>query len=354
NRRKDGSLFPVEVRICAITLAGRPYGLALTRDMTKRKEAEDALRDSEERFRGTFENAGVAIGHANFEGRLLRFNEKLCSIVGYSREELLRKTFQDLTYPEDLPVSLDRIARLRRGEFPNYSLEKRYVRKDGFPVWVDLSVSLQRDAAGAPAYLIAIIQDISERKRLEGELRRAKEAAGAANPAQSRLPAPVTHEVRTPLNAILGMNELALDTPVTEHQRKYLTVVQSSAEALLLVIDDLLDFSRIEAGKLDLDRGPFSLRAVVNDTMRSLALRAHRKGLELVGRIHPDVPDAVVGDAGRLRQGLTNLVGNALKFTDEGEVVVGVALAGGNGPGPGGPPDPPAPPCTPLLSARDS
>src|SRR5262249_1747810 len=170
NRRKDGSLFPVEVRIRAITFAGRPYGLALTRDMTERREAEDALRDSEERFRGTFENAGVAIGHAEFDGRLLRFNEKLCSIVGYTREELLRKTVQDLTYPEDLPVSLDRIARLRRGEFPSYSLEKRYVRKDGSPVWVDLSASIQRDAAGAPAYLIAIIQDISERKRLEGEL----------------------------------------------------------------------------------------------------------------------------------------------------------------------------------------
>src|SRR5262249_35054961 len=121
--------------------------------------------------------------------------------------------------------------------------------------------------------------------------------------------------------------ELALETPVTEQQRKYLTVVQSSAEALLLVIDDLLDFSKIEAGKLGLDWAPFSLRAVVNEPLRSLALRAHRKGLELVGRIHPDVPDGVVGDAGRLRQVLTNLVGNALKFTDGGEVLVGVALA---------------------------
>jgi two-component system, sensor histidine kinase and response regulator len=164
----------------------------------------------------------------------------------------------------------------------------------------------------------------------------------------------VSHEVRTPLNAILGMNELALETPVTEQQRKYLTVVQSSAEALLLVIDDLLDFSKIEAGKLGLDRVPFSLRAVVNDTLRSLALRAHRKGLELVGRIEPDVPDAVVGDAGRLRQVLTNLVGNALKFTDEGEVVVDAALAEENGPGPGEPLDLPAPPCTLLFSVRDT
>src|SRR5262249_51437869 len=201
-------------------------------------------------------------------------------------------TFQNITYPDDLAVSLDQVARLRRGEFPSYSLEKRYVRKDGSPVWIDLSVSLQRDAAGAHAYMISIIQDISERKRLEGELRRAMEAAEAASRAKSDFLAHVSHEVRTPLNAILGMNELALDTAVTDHQRKYLTVVQSSAEALLLVINDLLDFSKIEAGKLELDRATFSLRAVVNDAMRSLALRAHRKGLELGGRIHPAVPAA--------------------------------------------------------------
>jgi PAS domain S-box-containing protein len=336
--------------------AGRPTRFVGTRiDITERKAAEDALRASEERFRGTFENAGVGIAHADFEGRWLRLNEKLCAIVGYTREELLGKTFQDITYPEDLPASLEHVTRLRQGEVPSYSLEKRYVRKDGALVWVDLSVSLQRDAAGTPAYMIAIIQDISERKRLEGELRRAMEAAEAASRAKSEFLAHVSHEVRTPLNAILGMNELALDTPVTEQQRKYLTVVQSSADALLEVINDLLDFSKIEAGKLELDRAMFSLRAVLNETLRSLALRAHRKGLELVGRIHADVPDAFVGDAGRLRQVLANLVGNAIKFTAEGEVVVEVAaLAEENGPRHSERLDPESPPCTLLFSVRDT
>jgi PAS domain S-box-containing protein len=347
--------------------AGRPsrmIGMAL--DVTERKAAEDALRESEERFRGTFENAGVGIAHADFEGRWLRVNEKLCAIVGYTREELLHKTFQDITHPADLPASLDHVARLRRGEFPSYSLEKRYVRKDGSPVWVDLSVSLQRDAAGTPAYSIAIIQDNSERKRLEGELRQAKEAAEAANRAKSEFLAHVSHEIRTPLNAILGMNELALDAAVTDQQRKYLAVMQSAAEGLLDVINDLLDFSKIEAGKLELDQATFSLRTVVNDTLRSLALRAHRKGLELVGRIRPDVPDAFVGDAGRLRQVLTNLVGNAVKFTEEGEVVVEVvALAEENGRGRGnrvdpeanvscGPLEPKSPPCALFFSVRDT
>jgi PAS domain S-box-containing protein len=164
-----------------------------------------------------------------------------------------------------------------------------------------------------------------ERKRQEAELRRAKEAAEAANRAKSVFLAQVSHEVRTPLNAILGMNELALDTPEMEQQRKYLIAIQSSAEALLDVIDDLLDFSKIEAGKLELDRAAFSLSTVLNDTLRSFAPRAHRKGIELVGRIYPDVSDSYIGDAGRLRQVLTNLVGNAIKFTHAGDVFVGVS-----------------------------
>jgi two-component system, sensor histidine kinase and response regulator len=307
----------------------KPVSFIGTRiDITELKETEAALRESEERFRGTFENAGVGIGHVDFDGRFLRLNEKHCAILGYSREELLRRPVQDITHPDDRPASLDFFNRLRRGELSSYSLEKRYIRKDGSPVWVDLSVSLQRDAAGVPIYIIGIIQDISERKRLECELRAAREWAEAGSRAKSTFLAHVSHEVRTPLNAILGMNELALDTSVSDQQRKYLTAVQSSAEQLLLAINDLLDFSKIEAGKVELEQGTFSLRsALLNETLRSLALRAHRKGLELVGRVHPDVPDTLVGDAGRLRQVLTNLVGNAVKFTEQGEVVVEVEVS---------------------------
>ena len=139
------------------------------------------------------------------------------------------------------------------------------------------------------------------------------------------------------MNAILGMTELALDTPLTEDQRQYLKTVKSAADNLLGIINDLLDFSKIEAGKLELDLADFSLRAAVGDTLRALAVRAHTKGLELIYDVQPEVPDALVGDAGRLRQVLLNLVGNAIKFTDEGEVVVRVEVAGEPAPGGGGP-----------------
>src|SRR5438132_1368297 len=291
------------------------------------------LRDSEERFRGTFENAAVGIGHRHLDGRFLRVKQKFCTILGYPRDELLQRTGQEITHPEDLDAGVDLAEALLRGESPGFTLEKRYVRRDGSPVWVELSVSLQRDAAGKPDYFIGIVQDISNRKRLEGELRQAKEAAEAANRAKDEFLANVSHEIRTPMNAILGMTELVLDTPLEEDQRQGLKTVKSAADSLLGIINDLLDFSRIEAGKLELVPADFSLREAVGDTLRALAVRAHKKGLELIYQVQPDVPDALIGDAGRVRQVLLNLVGNAVKFTDEGEVVVRVEIQGG-GPAP--------------------
>jgi PAS domain S-box-containing protein len=461
-RHKDGSYRWMLARGVAVRDAGgkpvRFVGSGI--DITDRKRAEEALRQSEERFRGTFENAAVGIGHVGVGGRFLRVNEKFCTIVGYPREELLQRTIRDITHPDDLAASLKKSAALLRGESPGFTLEKRYLRRDGSVVWVELSASLQRDAAGNPDYFIGVVQDISERKRLEEALRaseeryrfllqsipqkifttnadgdvdylnqpwteftglsfdqlkgwrwtrvihpedveenvrrsrhtidtgepfqlehrirradgvyrwhlsralamrdtegrvlmwfgsstdiddqkraaealkQAKEAAEAANRAKDEFLANVSHEIRTPMNAILGMTELTLDTSLTEDQRQCLKTVKSAADNLLGIINALLDFAKIEAGKLELESADFSLRATVGDTLRALAVRAHRKRLELACDVQPDVPDALVGDAARLRQVLLNLVGNAIKFTEHGEVVVRVEVVGDPAVGP--------------------
>ncbi len=301
----------------------------LTRTVADLERAGEALRASEGRFRGTFENVAVGIAHADLDGRWLRVNEKLCAILGYPREELLQKTFRDVTHPDNLARSIELFTALMVGELPGYVLETRYLRKDGTVVWVELVASLQRDSAGEPAYAIVVLQEISERKRLEGELRQAKEVAELANRAKAEFLANMSHEIRTPMNGIIGMTDLALATDLTREQREYLTLVKTSADALLDIIDDILDFSKIEAGKLRLNPVPFRLRDSLADTVRTLALKAQEKKLELACHIAPDVPDGLVGDLGRLRQVLVNLIGNAVKFTERGGVTVRAEVIAG-------------------------
>jgi len=296
----------------------------LQREVRDRTRAEEALRASEERFRLAIEESPIGIALIDREFRFIKVNRALCRMLGFSEEELTALTFPGVMHPQEIQTTIERAESHFRGNAPPDKLETRFLAKNGAILWIDLSVSPVRDSEGRLLYGLAVMGNITERRQAQEALVQAKEAAEAASRAKSEFLANMSHEIRTPMNGIIGMTELALDTELTPEQREYLSMVKSSAHSLLVVLNDILDFSKIEAGKLDLEPMNFALRQSVGDTLKALGFRAHQKGLELTWRVAKDIPDDLVGDVGRLRQVVVNLVGNALKFTEKGEVGVQV------------------------------
>jgi len=319
---KDGRLLEVALHGVEVHVGGERAGVfGIYEDIAERKRTADALRESERRYRALFDQ--VADPVVIFDAATHRFldcNSAVLRVYGYSREELLELTPYDLHPPEEFD-KVRRNINVANIDAPNvYTHLTKLGRK--------LDVEILSDAiewTGRPAW-ISIIRDITERKRAEAELRAAKAAAEDATAAKSSFLANMSHEIRTPMNAIVGMTELALDTRLEPEQREYLQTVREASESLLSLIDDILDFSKIEAGKLELEPIELRLRDCVENAVRTLAVRAQEKDIELAVDIQAEVPDAVVGDPVRLRQILVNLVGNAIKFTGEGEIEVRAAL----------------------------
>jgi PAS domain S-box-containing protein len=320
-QRKNGEWIWVHNRaIQTYEQNGLRYATGLVTDITQRKTAEESLRQSEQRYRLLFERNLAGVFRCSTTGDVLDCNDSGARILGYdSREGLVGRLAAEVFFdPENKEADLHRMA--QHGNVSNREIRLR--RKDGTAVWVMANSSLIKDQYGSE--VVGNFVDITALKKVGEQMRLAKEAAEAANRAKSEFLANMSHEIRTPMNGVIGMTNLALDTELTPEQRDYLETVKRSAYALLNIINDILDFSKIEARKLELEKIPFNVQDVVQAIIKELSAQARQKQLFLRCNIAPDVPAAAMGDPGRLRQVLMNLVGNALKFTKHGEIDVRV------------------------------
>jgi len=311
--------------------------LALMRSK-RRLESEVAARTeelaaAEDRWRIGFESSAVAMAFIDTEGAILRVNEAYCDLVGRNAEELIEGcTVRDVTHPEDLEVDLENLERMGRGEIGDYELEARFVRPDGTFRWGQVNVTATPDRDGRLDRYFVQIRDISAEKEARAQATAAKELAEAASVAKSQFLANMSHEIRTPMNGVIGMTDLLLATSLDGDQQEYAETVRDSACSLLTIINDILDISKIEAGKLDIENIDFDLSNVVRQSMDVVKAQALHKGVRLSLAIEPAVPARVEGDPARIRQVITNFLSNAVKFTEPGgSVDVTVGLIGQDG-----------------------
>lgn len=324
-QRKDGGWIWLLARaMSSFERAGKRYTVGIASDITEQKLAEQRLRTSEQRYRLLFERNLAGVLRSTLEGRLLEKNEAFAQLVGCtSAAELAQCNTTDFYY--DVQDRLELILELKAKK-ALMNREVRLRRRDGSLVWVLANMSLIEDGV-----VEGIFIDITDRKHVEEELRKAKEAADAANRAKSEFLANMSHEIRTPMNGVMGMTDLLLETELTSQQRDYMETVKNSAQSLLNVMDDILDFSKIDAGQIKFESVAFNLPELLKEVVRTASVRAHEKGLELLLETGRGVPSALRGDPTRLRQVLTNLLGNAIKFTAQGEVLLAVRVSSKNG-----------------------
>ena len=312
----NGGLFPIALRGRAIVYQGQPARIVRIRDLTRRRQVEATLNASEERFRATFEQAAVGITHVATDGTFLRVNQVLCDLLGYTRDELLARTFQEITHPDDLTADLELLNEVIARRRDNYAMEKRYLRKDGSTVWANLTVSLIRDVEGDPAYFISIVEDIDDRKAMEESLRQAEkmEAVG-------QLTSSIAHDFGNYLNAIKGNLQLLEPYQISRRPAEFLKSALAGAELAEKLIRQLLSFSRRQEPEFE----PLDVNALIRD-LEELLRRAAGDAAQFTVTLNAS-DCLTICDRGQLESALFNLVANARDALPDGKGQLSITTA---------------------------
>jgi PAS domain S-box-containing protein len=299
-------------------------------ETSERNAAQSALKSSQAKFQAIFECSSIGISLANMDERIIDTNRALCQMLGYNQEELCDKHLTDYIYSEDVSKDLDYQQIVAQNSLdperlvPRHPWKKelRFQHQDGSLVWTHISVSLIDDTNNQPEFFLTIIEDITERKRTELKLLKTKEAAEASSRAKSEFLATMSHELRTPLNAIMGLSQLLQQKIVgtlNDKQEEYVNYIYSSGEQLLALINNILDLSKVEAGKEELTLLPLQVQDICNSVISTVCDRAVEKKLQLTTEIYPEA-DVCIADEVRIKQMLLNLLTNAIKFTPAGKI----------------------------------
>lgn len=285
---------------------------------------KQALIESEEKFRKAFDFAHTGMALVDLNDKFIKVNKNICDILGYSEKELLNKTVKEINYSSDLDEDTEYKDQMIKSLINNYQIEKIYIHKDGHLINILASISIVQDNKGLPLYFVYQIQDITQRKNTELRLIEAKEEAESGEKIKSEFLANMSHEIRTTMNGVIGMTSLLLRTDLTPKQKDFVNVIKSSGNDLLTIISDILDFSKIEAGRTVIKERKFNLNYCIEEVFDLLSFKAEEKKLKLIYEIDSDIPENITTDMLKLRQILINLVSNAIKFSQNGEVKVSV------------------------------
>ncbi len=322
--RNNGEIYPIRLEGKNIPYKGKRVRVVEFRDITEQKTAEETLRKSEARFRSLFENSPTAYQSLNREGRYIDVNNRLCELLGYSRNELLGKHFAELWTESTRHLYHEAFANFLSSGCTSEELE--LMHKDGSTVHVLLEGRIQHDLHGEFVRTHCILFNISERKEYENSLTAAKEQAEAANNAKSAFLANMSHEIRTPINGILGMMQLLQSTDLEKEQKEYVNMATVSANRLTRLLSDILDLSRIEAGQMEIREEEVDIKKLRDSVDELFMVTSRDKNVSLRFVLDPKLPAVILGDEARLQQILFNLVGNALKFTEKGRISVNLHL----------------------------